>query len=95
MADQTKTVHRHEVPVDDQPHTIKLTSNPHAVAARRVGLGHVVEFWAEHHGDEWAIPRTFQVFATGQPIPDTAKWWGTTGRAAGLVWHLYELRGDR
>ena len=90
----TKTVHRHTVPVDDQPHTIRLTSNPHAVAAKRVGLGYVVEFWAEHSGDEWAVPRVFRVFGTGHPIPAAAKWWGTAGRVDGLVWHLYEIPGD-
>ncbi len=93
-----KTVHRHTVPVDDKDHTFHLTSNPHAVAAVRVGGRHVVEFWVEHHGHDhngrdYAVPRTFQVFGTGHPIPADAKWWGTAGRVDGLVWHLYELRG--
>lgn len=89
----TKTVHRHEVPVDDQTHTFRLTSNPRTVDAKRVGLTHVVEFWAEHHGDECAISRVFRVYGTGQPIPGDARWWGTTKRTDGLVWHLYETPG--
>lgn len=87
----TKTVHRHEIPVDDQPHTVKLTSNPRAATAKHVEASHIVEFWAEHHGDQWASPRTFQVYGTGHPIPDNAHWHGTTQRIDGLVWHLFEL----
>jgi hypothetical protein len=80
--------------VDDQTHTFRLTSNPRAVAAStHPEIGVIVEFWAEHHG-EHAVERTFQVFGTGHPIPASAQWWGTTPRALGLVWHLFELRGS-
>lgn len=88
MSEDIKRVFRYEVPVDDQPHTIRLTCNPLKVAAANVST---VEFWAEHEGDEYAIPRTFRVYGTGHPIPSRARWWGTTGRVDGLVWHLFEL----
>jgi hypothetical protein len=88
--DMTKAVYRYEVPVDDQVHTIKLTSNPLAVAAKRQGfITYIVEFWAEC--TEYPIARHFRVYGTGQPIPDAAKWWGTA-RVDGLVWHLFEER---
>lgn len=91
----SKTVHRYEVPVDDQTHTIRLTSNPHAVAVTRpLGRGYVMEFWTQFHGEEYAIARSFRVYGTGHPIPDAAKWWGTAARVDGLVWHLFELPSE-
>jgi hypothetical protein len=62
-------------------------------AATGTGGIHVVEFWAEHNPDEHdERPRTFQVFGTGQPLPDDAHWVGTCDRTPdGLVWHLYEI----
>lgn len=89
-----KTMYRYEVPVDDLPHTLHLGGDPRAVAATRSRLGHVVEFWAEHHDGEWTAPRAFQVYGTGHRIPDSATWRGTAGRVDGLVWHLYELPGE-
>jgi hypothetical protein len=62
----------------------------------RTGEGaiHVVEFWTEHDTDLTEEPRTFQVFGTGQPLPEDAGWRGTCDRTPdGLVWHLYELDG--
>lgn len=91
MAEPTKTVHRHVVPVDDKAHWIPLTGNPCAVAAARMWGDLVVEFWVEHQGDESAIPRAFQVFGTGHPVPESAKWYGTTARMDGMVWHLFEV----
>lgn len=81
---------RYVVLVNDQPTTVKLTGDPVAVAATTDSRA--VEFWAEN--DEWNVhhDRTFQVFGTGQPIPDGAQWVGTCPRTSvGLVWHLYEL----
>ncbi|MFF3443616.1 hypothetical protein [Streptosporangium sp. NPDC002721] len=94
MAEPTKTVHRHVVPVDDKTHWIPLTGNPLAVAAARMWGDLVVEFWVEHHG-EFAIPRAFQVFGTGHPVPASAKWFGTTARLDGMVWHLFEVYGAK
>ena len=88
---QTKTVLRYEVPIDDQPHTFALTYGPQAVAAKRIGATHRVEFWAEHDDTLAAVEQTFQVFGTGRPIPTSARLRGTTGRLDGAVWHLFEV----
>jgi hypothetical protein len=78
---------RYEIPVDDRAHEFKLTGSPVAVATPDLGT---VEFWAEHDGAASAT-RAFRVFATGQPLPDGARWAGTCPRIRGIVWHLYEL----
>jgi hypothetical protein len=55
---------------------------------------HVVEFWTEYDTDLAEEPRPFQVFGTGQPLPEDCHWVGTCDRTPdGLVWHLYELDG--
>lgn len=92
-----KTVHRFVVLLDDNPHKITLSGDPLKVAAH----GHAaVEFWAEvgwdgpgPRGRERTVrDRYFQVFGTSHPVPESAKYWGTTDRnSLGLVWHLYEL----
>lgn len=82
----SRQMFRYVVPVDDQQHTFPLTSNPRAVAAADLDL---VEFWAEHDDDP-GILRSFQVYGTGHPLPDDARWVGTCARQSGLVWHLYE-----
>ena len=79
---------RYVVPVDDQQHTFTLTCSPVAVATADP-FGTAVEFWAEHVDDP-GIPRAFQVFGTGHPLPPDARWVGTCARTSGLVWHLYE-----
>jgi hypothetical protein len=90
---------KYTVPVDDEPHGYDLTGDP--VMAAAVDQGKTVEFWAEHtNGIERR--RLFQIFGTGQPLPEGAEWFGTTQRlgptgvplAMGLVWHLYEVHGD-
>lgn len=90
---------RYEVLINDRPQTFTLSSTPKHVAAARLGVGpdaqHTVEFWVEGYfePDETAIRRTFQVFGTGQPLPEDAIWRGTTDRwqPRDFVWHLYEL----
>ena len=81
---------RYVVPVDDRGHTFELTGNPVAVAVTEDFDS--VEFWAEHATATGTVPlRAFQVFGTGQPLPDDARWTGTCPRTpGGLVWHLYE-----
>lgn len=88
MAD--RRMYRYVVSVDDQPHVITLTGDPVAVAA--IGAWSV-EFWAEHGEPAGRCNRAFQVFGTGQPLPDDARWIGTCPRTeTGLVWHLYEVK---
>lgn len=92
-----RRVFRYQVVVGDRPTTITLTSDPRHVEAERLGVGpqapHLVAFWAEYEDDAGSgLKRTFQVYGTGHPIPDGARYWGTTARTPeGLVWHLYEL----
>jgi hypothetical protein len=94
---------RYTVSVDGWPHMLTIGGDPVHVAADGKsdgpGGGSDVEFWAEGDmgdgfeklGDGWT-ERTFQVFGTGQPLPDGAVWRGTTDRTPeGLIWHLYEL----
>jgi len=87
----TRRVYRYQVPVDDQPHTFKVAGMPLRVAAS--GDARTVEFWIEDDDQFPAVTRrAFQVFGTGQPLPDIAKWRGTCERhPLGLVWHLYEV----
>ena len=82
-----KSVYRYQVPIDGHPHEIELTGP--LVAVGYPGEGYV-EFWAEHHEGQAGTGRTFEVFGTGNPIPDTAKWVGTCARLRSLVFHLYE-----
>ncbi|MEV4059723.1 DUF7352 domain-containing protein [Nonomuraea dietziae] len=92
---------RYSVVVGGKPNTIKLDGDPLHVAAARLGVGvnapHLVEFWAEgqdRNDSDARARRVFQVFGTGDVLPDGARWWGTTDRTPeGLVWHLYELTG--
>lgn len=87
-------IYRYEVPVDDQPHTFRLGSDPLAVGSRRPD---VVEFWAAHYSDVLVLTRSFTVVGTGHPLPDnlktTGRWhWGTVPVADGAgVWHLIEV----
>jgi hypothetical protein len=82
---------RYTVPVDDQPHEFALTSDPVAVAAPQLES---VEFWAEYDERAGRTGRSFQVFGTGHPLPEGARWVGTCPRIHGLVWHLYEIRAE-
>src|SRR5258707_5072362 len=80
---------RYVVSADDGAHVIPLSGNPVAVAP----IGPFsVEVWAEHTNVAPQVKRVFQVFRTGQPLPEGARWAGTCSRtAAGFVWHLYEV----
>ena len=83
---------RYTVPVDDQAWTFDLTGDPVAVAGG--ATLDEVEFWAEHTDGAPKMPRRFQVFGTGHPLPPNARHVGTCPRVSGLVWHLYEIVSD-
>jgi hypothetical protein len=88
----TRCMYRYTVPVDDRPHLVLLTSSPVHVANGRT-LDEV-EFWAEHVSGAPEVARAFQVFGTGHPLPENARYVGTGPRTReGIVWHLYELAG--
>ena len=90
-------IHRAELPIDDRPHGIDLTGEILHTAIRRPG---VVDVWyqARPAGME-PMRRSFQVVATGQPIPIHFGFYildGHTGTAitadGQLVWHVLENR---
>lgn len=87
-----RRVFRYTVPVDDRPWTFDLTSDPVHVAGG--ATLDEVEFWAEYDDGAPKAARRFQVFGTGHPLPQNARWVGTCPRVSGLVWHLYELVSD-
>lgn len=94
-----RAMFRYRVVVNDRPQAFQLSGDPLHVEAARLGVGpeaqHVVDFWAEGDDDfarDYRITRTFRVFGTGHPLPEHARWWGTTARTGeGFVWHLYEV----
>jgi hypothetical protein len=81
---------RHEVPVDDEWHTIRLSrySYPLHVACRTPGA---VELWAVDLPGDPLVDRVLRVFGTGQPLPDGVHL-SHVGSAlnGGLVWHLID-----
>lgn len=85
-------IYRYEVPVDDQPHTFKLTKGDLGRVRYVAGNLFTVEFWAEHWDGVPEGEVTFRVFGTGMEIPAEAQYAGTAPRTReGLVWHLYEM----
>lgn len=80
-------IHRYEIPVDDQPHTLHLTGPVLHVAAR---TPHAVELWTLHTPTTSARPCTFRVYGTGHPIAPDHTYRGTALAPHGLVWHLLE-----
>lgn len=82
-------MYRYEVPIDDEPHVIALSHSPIAAAAQPAAF--IVEFWAEHTDGATQVERTFQIFGTGHPLPEGARWVATCQRVEGFIWHLYEI----
>jgi hypothetical protein len=81
---------RYTVPVDDNPRTFDLTSDPVHVA-NGASLAEV-EFWAEFTDGAPKQARHFVVVGTGHPLPPDGRWVGTCPRTPeGIVWHLYEI----
>lgn len=56
----TDTIYRYEVPVDDEPHPVKLSGKILHVGCRNANI---VEFWALHSGSP-TIERVFCVVGT-------------------------------
>lgn len=86
----SRTVHRHEIPVDDQWHQVDLNGPILHVATRDPSK---VEMWVLDNGDDLVYHQHwYRVFGTGQPLTDhTGKHVGSVVTADGaLVWHLFE-----
>lgn len=82
-------IHRYEIPVDDQWHTIELSGGPILhIAARNP---EIVEFWILDNPTAPRHPRAFRAYGTGQHADNWIRWHGTAITANGqLVWHLAE-----
>lgn len=87
-----KTIYRHEIPIDDQPHLIEAFGGISATGAILFkGLNGYYEVWAEND-PELNREISFQVYGTGHEIPDNSIYWSTSLRhSTGLVFHLYEV----
>lgn len=80
---------RYVVPKTDRVTEIRLSHSPVHVAA---SAENEVEFWAEYTEGAPDVIWRFQVFGTGDALPDNAQWVGTCPRTRfGYVWHLYVL----
>jgi hypothetical protein len=85
MAEQT--IHRYQIPVDDEWHMLRLSGAVLHVAARdsmSVGVWALV-------GTEPPRRWEFRVFGTGQPLPSlrTVHVGTTLAYGGRLVWHLF------
>lgn len=84
-------IHRAELPIDDRPHGIDLTQEILHAAVRRPGM---VDVWFKARRDPSMahMRRSFQVVATGQPIPSHLDRHHRTAVSPDgqLVWHVLE-----
>lgn len=87
----TDVIHRAELPINDRPHGIDLTGDILHAAVRRPGT---VDVWYLARRDQSIehMRRSFQIVATGQPIPaHLYRHHATTVTPDGaLVWHVLE-----
>ncbi|MEW2402190.1 hypothetical protein [Streptomyces sp. NPDC046862] len=84
-------IHRAELPIDDHPHGIDLTGDLLGAAVRRPGAVDVW-YWARRDQTVPHMRRSFQIVATGQPVPPhlgTHHATAVTGDGM-LVWHVLE-----
>lgn len=65
---------------------------PQAIRHRFAMQNHVPTIWAEVDTAHGLVPRYFQIFGTGQELPDGAEYVGTFEQGP-FVWHLYEVQG--
>lgn len=86
----TQRVLRLPISVDDQDHEVNVVGTiVHVGPKDDPAFVHVWSISTDSEGDIY--PRTFQVFATGQEIPDNYKYIGTANYVNyRLVWHLFE-----
>ena len=85
-------IHRIEIPIDDRPHGIDLTGELLHAAVRRHGA---VDVWHFRRNENiQPMRRSFQIVATGQPIPAHLSHLHRTKTAitpdGQLVWHVLE-----
>lgn len=84
----TDRVLKWSIPVDDKPHDAPAL----VVHVACQSSYDSVEVWALERHIKYAGIGKFQVFATGQEVPDDAEYVGTALAAQGsLVWHLFNV----
>lgn len=83
-----KRVLKFTLPVDDNVHTINMPDSGTILLGVQQRLD-VVCLWEIDGGRPWRC-RRLRVFGTGQPIPDDARYVGST-QAGPLVWHVFEM----
>ncbi|MFE9812340.1 hypothetical protein [Streptomyces sp. NPDC005548] len=86
----TDVIHRVELPLDDRPHGIDLTQDILGAAVRRHDA---VDVWFKARREDMQhMRRSFQIVATGQPIPFYLdRHQGIAISPDGqLVWHVLE-----
>jgi hypothetical protein len=93
VASHTRTVansaiYRHQVPIDDDWHVLRLSGAVLHVASRCPGA---VDVWALHTGG-FEVARTLRVFGTGHSLPEGLSYIGTA-IAEPFVWHVMEMTG--
>ncbi len=92
----SRTIHRHEIPVDGAWHQIELSGPILHVDCRDP---RTVDIWTLHNDGEPTFVRELQVFGTGSVLAaDAGKHIGTAlspamppvARRGALVWHVFE-----
>lgn len=86
---RSRHIHRAQILADGHPETLDLSGPIIHIATR---AERYIEIW---YIDDPAVPlapRTFQVFGTGQPLPDDVTHVGSavTPNDGRYVWHLFE-----
>jgi hypothetical protein len=93
-----KTMLRYQVQIDGKPHTFRLGGDPVSADGYRPGGldANTLEFWAPQDLASYSVLYTLQVFSTGEPVPEHARYLCSTGRLPnGCVWHLFDTTYPR
>ncbi len=89
-----RTIHKFEVPVTKETQVIDLPENSTIVHIEYLMSKKAVYMWAEVPADMTVpkTPRNFRAFLTGDGIPDSARYLGSTiDQYLPEVYHVYEL----
>lgn len=85
MAEQR--VLKWDIPVDDTPHI----AGAYPVFVVCQDTYETVQLWTLDNGDGH-VDTPYQVFGTGQPVPDGAVYVGTAPAMGGkLIWHVFDM----
>jgi len=88
-----KTIHKHKLLIDKEWHTLDLPLVARILYVEYLVHERAVFMWAEVQADMNAEtqPRRFRVFCTGDGVPDSAEYVGTTiDQYLPEAYHVYE-----